>query len=381
MPKSPTAAHPTMLDDVVELATARAPFTSVYLPVDRATEDSDHRTELVWRHLRHHMSDAGSPDHLLDQVGELVLGQKHGATVAVVIDGDGQVLVRSLPEPLPEPVGVHGPLPHLVPLIGSAQANPPYVVAMVDRAGADIVSVVDGVRMVADEAVEGDPSAPITKVAAGGWSQRRFQQRAENTWATNAAAVAEEVAQAAQAIDAAVIVAAGDEHALSLLQQHLAPAVAPLLRVADTGGRAIDGSADELQREVERAVATSAASKTAESLRRFVELRGRRATVADGPGATFAALREGQAAEVLVHASFDDVRTAWFDPVSPSLVAGEARTLRDLGVEPVEAAMVDVIVWAALRTGATVQLIPGAGPNVPSQGVGAFLRGPLAEQS
>ena len=33
-------------------------------------------------------------------------------------------------------------------------------------------------------------SGPITKIAAGGWSQRRYQQRAENTWEDNARDVA-----------------------------------------------------------------------------------------------------------------------------------------------------------------------------------------------
>ena len=56
----------------------------------------------------------------------------------------------------------------------------------------------------------------------------------------------------------------------------------------------------------------------------------------------------------------------------------EAQTLRDLGLEPIDAPLVDVAVWAALGTDAAVHLVPGRGPNVPAEGIGAFLRGPVA---
>ncbi|MDF2741972.1 MAG: hypothetical protein K0S88_3342, partial [Actinomycetia bacterium] len=38
--------------------------------------------------------------------------------------------------------------------------------------------------------VEGE-ELHVTRSASGGWSQRRFQQRAENRWQQNAGAVAE----------------------------------------------------------------------------------------------------------------------------------------------------------------------------------------------
>jgi hypothetical protein len=354
------------------------PFTSVYLPLDQTAADAAHQRDVGWRHLRDDLVARGAPDDALDAVGDLVLAERHGATVAVVADADGRTLVRPLREPLAHPVAVHGPLPHLGPLVAFAQSEPVYVVVLVDRRGADIVTVVDGVTIAADESVDGDPDAPIRKVAPGGWSQRRYQQRAENTWEDNAAAVADEVAEVARRSGAAVVVAAGDDRARALLDEHLAPDVAPILRTADTGGRAVDGSADELQHQIERIVATEVASGTTAVLRRFVELRERRAVLADGPGATFAALREGLVEQLLVHDDPDDERRAWFDPVTPTSVAMEAQTLRDLGLEPIDAPLVDVAVWAALGTDAAVHLVPGRGPNVPAEGIGAFLRGPVA---
>jgi hypothetical protein len=370
----------TLREEVKELAAGRAPFTSIYLPVDRTREDAAHQLELGWRHLGEDLAAQGAPSELIDRLGALVLAERHGGTIAVVADADGNVVERTLPMVEAGPMALHGPLPHLAPLAAAAQGNPPYVVALVDRRGADIVTVADGVRMVDDESVDGDPRAPITKVHAGGWSQRRIQQRAENTWEGNAAMVAEEVAAAAREVRAAVVVVAGDERAVALLRDHAAHELRGLLHIVDTGGRAVDGSEDELQEAIERTVATEVARATADVLERFVELRERRAEVADGPGATFAALREALVAELLLHAPAEDERTAWFDPTAPTLVAGEARTLRDLGIEPVEAPLVDVAIWSALGSGAEVRLVPGAGPNVPREGLGAFVRGPVASE-
>ncbi len=294
----------------------------------------------------------------------------------MVFDGDGNEHVRAIAHPLAAPWFDHGPIPRLGPLLVFARDNPAYVVALLDRRGADIVSVVD--RSLAEEhVVDGDDGDPLTKSAPGGWSQRRYQQRAENTWERNAAEVAEELADAARQVGAAVVIVAGEERMARLLDDHLPAEIAARCVRAESGGRAIDGSVDELRVEVERLVATVVATHMADTLRHFVELRDRGAIVADGPGATFEALRAAMVDTLLVHDEPDDDRRAWFDLSSPTLVAGEAATLRDLGFEPLEGRMVDVLVWAALGTGAQVEMIPGRGPRVPAEGVGAFLRGSI----
>jgi len=219
------------------------PFTSVYLPLDQTAADAAHQRDVGWRHLRDDLVAQGAPDDALDAVGDLVLAERHGATVAVVADADGRTLVRPLREPLAHPVAVHGPLPHLGPLVAFAQSEPVYVVVLVDRRGADIVTVVDGVTIAADESVDGDPDAPIRKVAPGGWSQRRYQQRAENTWEDNAAAVADEVAEVARRSGAAVVVAAGDDRARALLDEHLAHCVVDAARSGDPSEKVAEATA------------------------------------------------------------------------------------------------------------------------------------------
>jgi hypothetical protein len=56
------------------------------------------------------------------------------------------------------------------------------------------------------------------------------------------------------------------------------------------------------------------------------------------------------------------------------LVATEARTLRDLGSEPLEGRLLDVALWSAAGTDARIRFVPRVGAHVPAEGIGAFVR-------
>jgi hypothetical protein len=75
---------------------------------------------------------------------------------------------------------------------------------------------------------------------------------------------------------------------------------------------------------------------------------------------------------LLVHDEADDDRTAWFG-TAPHAVALDVEALRSMGeVEPVAGRVVDVLIRAALGTGAGVRISPHMA-SVP-EGVGALLR-------
>src|SRR5829696_4661237 len=133
----------------------RPPFTSVYLPVDRAREDARTQLKVEWRQARASLAEQGTPEDLLSRLEGPLADQKHGSTIALVVDGDGDVLVRGLPDPVPEAIASHGPLPRLAPLLALAQHQPPYVVVLADRRGADIITVVNGASDRVEE-VQGD---------------------------------------------------------------------------------------------------------------------------------------------------------------------------------------------------------------------------------
>jgi hypothetical protein len=417
------------VDGLRRLVTGTPPFLSVYLPARPGTETASDEVAISWRQLRRSLVEHGATEAHLAAVDAVVEGHPQAPGLAVVVDGDGDGFHRWLPEEVPE-MGRVGPLPTLGPLVDAWGRLLPHVIVVADRTGADLfavappgvddddprpsavspadadtaadladdVPVAAGAGDAADapESATGaeidlvaDPGADVTtgevhgaddvirKVKPGGWSQRRYQQRAENTWDANAALVASEVAESARSVGARVIVAAGDARAVTLLAEHLPSDVADLLTNADHGGRAAGADLDLLAEEVQRAVATVAARDTVTALEHFAEVRGRGAAVADGPEQTFEALRRGLVDTLLLHDAVDDDRTAWFDPATPTSVALEADTLRDLGMEAVEARLMDVAVWSALCSGGSVRHVPAHAATSPSGGLGATVRGPL----
>jgi len=110
---------------------------------------------------------------------------------------------------------------------------------------------------------------------------------------------------------------------------------------------------------------------------RFQEERGQRDRAADGPKATVEALGRAQVGTLLLYDDPSDERTAWFGP-DATHIALDASTLKDLGVEPQQARLTDVLIRAAIGTGASVRIVPDTGPGSPTEGVGALLRYQLA---
>jgi len=250
------------------------------------------------------------------------------------------------------------------------QQCPAYVTVLVDREGADLAAYRRERPDVHREA--GGDDYPLRKPSAGGWSQRRYQERAENTWERNASDAADQVARLARRVDARLVVAAGDQRALTLFQEALPADLTERLQVV-SGGRSADGSDDEFHEQARVAVELAVNADTDDLMEKFREERGQDHRAAEGPRATLAALAMG-AVDVLLVAPDDpaDARTAWFGP-DPTQLAATADDLRDLGVdEPIEGRLVDVAVRAALGTGAGIRVVE-AGAALEG-GMGAILR-------
>jgi hypothetical protein len=309
------------------------------------------------------MADAGVPESVLDAVEAWVPdAHKEGQTLAVVAtEADGAHVVDFFPEPPATDTFRWAPLPWAGPILEHRQAGVPHVAVAVDRTGADIVLFRPGRDDVTEE-VRGDPGDPVTKSNPGGWSQRRYQQRAENTWQENAEDVAEELVRLVQRSSARLVVVTGDVRAVQMLREALPREVDELVHV-------VDGNVDD---ELVRLVDTVVARDTVVLLEKFKEERGQSDRAADGVQATVTALNQSQVDVLLVHADPTDERTAWFgtDPIPVSL---DPSDLKDLGIDsPTEGALVDVLLRAAAGTGAGVRMIPNT-PTV-TDTVGAILR-------
>jgi Bacterial archaeo-eukaryotic release factor family 2 len=356
--------------DLAGVASRPGPFATAYLSTEPNVERAAHRSEQAWKSLRRQLLDEGAPSSAVEAIDPWVAeAHLHGRSLAVVASREGTVHLEHGPAPVPTDVATWAPLPSLSRILAWRQAEPPYVTVRIDRRGADIAGIRREAPPVEVEAEGKDE--PIRKASPGGWSQRRYQQRAENTWEQNAKNVAESLTSVVDRVGARLVVAAGDVRALQLLKDELPERIVEMLEVVD-GGRADDGSDDAFDEAVEAAVERLARSDRERILDAFQRELGQQDKAADGVVRTLRALSMSQVEVLLVSEDAEDDRTAWFGP-DATQVAPDAETLRSLGVEPLgEGRLVDVAIRAALGTAASVLVLPpGQGPR---EGLGAILR-------
>jgi hypothetical protein len=357
-------------DDLAEVVAAEGPFVTVYLATDPRS-GTPQRAETAWKSLRRELEEDGAPRAALDAVAPLV-GPAHqwGPTLAAVADGSRLLHAEAGPETLPRDVGRWAPLPSLAPIVEWRQLTPSHVVVLADRTDADLYAF----RREAPDLhrrVRGADDPHVHRGHPGGWSQRRYQQVAENLWEENAEQVAAEVARLVEEVDARLVAAAGDVRAIGFLREHLPKEVAGLLTTIE-GGRRSEASEDEIEREVARIVRAAVDRETAALIETLDQELAQKDRAVAGAAVTLQGLSMARAEILLVSDDPDDDRTAWFGP-DPAHAATTERTLRDLGVaEPQEARLVDVAVRAALGTGAAIRVIPS--DSGVEDGLGAILR-------
>lgn len=356
--------------DLAEVLQAPGPYFTVYLTTEAGIDNAAYRSEQRWKTLRGELADSGAPEAVLAAVDPLVAdAHQRGQMLAVIADAAGVLHVEHGQEAPPRDRVDVGPIPPLLPLLAVRQGFPAHLTVLADRTGADITLHRHGRPDVHREA--GGDEFPIRRVNAGGWSQLRYQHRAENTWESNADDVAAEISALVDRHRPRLIVVAGDVRAVEMIQKALPATVAALVTVVD-GGRAEDGSDAHFAEAVREQVTALVNKDIADLLGKFREELGQADRAADGPDETLAALTRAQVEVLLVADSPDDERTALFGP-APNQVGREPDTLRSMGVDdPGTAPLADVAVRAALGTGAAVEIVPAG--DVPTGRLGAILR-------
>jgi hypothetical protein len=358
----------TEVADLVDLVEQTGPFLTLWAARPSLLESGERSLLASARDA------AGSllPPEVVDAlIGDVEAAFRDAEGCVAVATPDGVALVQPLAAAPRAGLARLGNLPSLAPVVEHRQAGIGLVTVLVDRQGADLwwtPSV--GAAAVRHEDVAA-ADGPITKSAPGGWSQRRFQQRAENTWEHTGDEVAREVARVVQVIEPRIVTIGGDDRMVTLVRERLPAQVQPLLR-AIPGGRSADGSADGRQHAVDRWLRTAVAEDTVAVLQEYARERGQLDRAAAGPAETLAALSEGRVDVLLVHDDPDDPRVAWF--AAGSLLASDDHaSLAAAGNGDIrEARLVDVAVRGALLTSATVRVVPEHGPL--DHGIGAVLR-------
>lgn len=358
--------------DLGDVADRTGQFLTVQMTTEAEIDNAAQRSDQRWRALRDEAAAMGAPEEALAAVDPLIPdAHLDGQSLAVVATAEGVTHCEHHPG-LPRLDLVRwAPLPSLVEVVAWRQQCPPYVTVLADRQGTDLSAYRREAPDLETEA--GGDDYPLRKPNAGGWSQRRYQERAENTWERNASDVAEQVSRLADRVGARLVIAAGDERALVMLREALPHELVDRFQVVG-GGRSADGSEESFQANVEAALALAVNADTEALLEKFREELGQADRAADGPEATLRALAMA-AVDVLLVAPDDpeDARTAFFGP-DPAVVGATTEDVRALGVDkPVEGRLVDVAMRAALGIGAGVRVVP-PGAAGPTGGLGAILR-------
>ncbi|HSL10638.1 MAG TPA: Vms1/Ankzf1 family peptidyl-tRNA hydrolase [Actinomycetota bacterium] len=365
--------------DLAEVVRGDPPFVSVYLRTEGAIQNAGQRSEIRWRNLRGALEAADVDGSVIAEIERLVPdAHAAGGGMAAIADRGGVRLVDHGPLGDTDDRAVLAEAPVLAPIIRWRQEEPDVLVVLADRRGADIF-VLRRSEPDVERTVEGDDH-PLRKVAPGGWSQRRFQERAENTWEENAQTVAEVVHRLADRVDPSVIVVAGDVRAVTLLQEALRDELRNRVHVVP-GERPWEGSGDAIPDAVRDVVADAVRAEGVAVWERLQEEIGQHDLAVEGLDATVSALAQARVA-VLVVTDMGDA-SIWVGP-DPLQIATSADDLRALGVdEPREAAAVDAVIRAALAAGSAVRLYDTTDPNGPSSlganegprdGVAALLR-------
>lgn len=302
-----------------------------------------------------------------------------GGTRVLIADAAGVRFARTFPAGTDTTIVRTGPLPHLLPLLQIAQSRVPHLLVLTDRAGADLVAYVD--ESVASGSVSTD-AWPLHKADAGGYGTYRAQQTVEQDWKTNAKAVADQVESVAKAYGIDLVFVAGDVHAVGLLREAL-----PHRELREVpGSRQPDGSTDETAQAVNDALGAYVLEQTD---RRLEELgtylgRGEKTAAADdeaikgvaGVGATVEALQKAQVGTLLLSEGLSGEPLHYGS--EGTAIALSPHDLGQLGVDVSGSARQDdVLVRAALLTGADVRVVPATHPSAPPDGVGALLRFPV----
>lgn len=362
-----------------------APFVTVLLDATRADAAGDGEVTDRWRALRRDLERRGASPDVLDEITERVtrptgvLGP-HGRVV--VADALGVVVDRVVKEPPAQSTAVLDDVPVLAPAVRSADQTTRFLLVTIDRQGADLTwSDGTGVRPTGREVVDGDHDVLHKVREGGGWSHRRMQTRAEDSWEHNAKTVAAELDRQVAERCPEVVLVTGDLRAVGLLREAVGGRVRDLLVEVPGGSRADGVNQQAFEQRVVAALEEHRSRRRADVLDRFRTAQGRGGAAVTSVGDLVTVLQRGQVAEVLLHedqvlpGSALSGRTVWVGP-QPLQLAQDEDGLAGLGVEdgqrrrmPADVALMR----AALGQDAGLTVAPDGQAEL-VDGVGALLR-------
>ena len=301
-------------------------------------------------HLPPHESLAADLERVrsyLDQVDPAVQG-------LVIVACAANDVFEPVPLGLPMPNRlITGPTPALRMLAQAAEDEPTYAVLLADQREATLSLITQAIR---ELSVEVEATGFPRKQMQGGWSQRRYQQRADERVEAFARTVAEETQRALDEAGVTMLVLAGAEQITtvlnSALHQTIQERVIGSVRLdVDANVRDIVAATLPLAEQAERQREVAAVAAVREGAG-----PGGKATA--GAVETLTALQAGQVMTLVMNDDFS--APGWADYTLPVYGAGELPPEHPAGGDPaaiVPVALEEELIRLALLSGAEIEIV------------------------
>jgi hypothetical protein len=338
-------------------------------------------TDLRIRALLDDARSCGATPEALTALGSVLGTLRPGAPPAAAFAGtDGQVRMFSLPGAEVEDQVHCSAVPHVLPLLVWRQRHPAYALVMLDRTGAELVVRPAGAGQPILATVEG-PDDEIERNAPGGWSQPRYQNRAEDSWQHNAGRAAEAVAEAVAASGAELLIVGGDVRAEQYFLDKLPNGVRTGVAIKSiSGSRSRDGSEQHRDEVVEALVQEHVDEENRRLLERVRDRSAPGGLGVLGPAPTIHALARAQVQVLLLGepeprpgTPRPEPTTAWFGPQPTDISEHRSGVLVPDG-EPEHGPLREVLARSAVLTDADIRILPERWVDGPARGVGALCR-------
>ena len=291
----------------------------------------------------------------------------------VVISNHGADVFEHVVLAMPVPTMVTaGRTPALLELARIVEDYPRYAVLLADQLDATL-SIFN--RASRGQAVSIEGNDYPRKQKSGGWSQRRFQARADERIAHFARFVAEETRRALDENNVELLIVAGGEVITSALDPEFHQTVKK--RIVATIPMDIRASEHEIIEATMPIIAKAEHMRERESIQHLQEAIGKGELGAAGPEATLLALQEGRAATTLMSSDFS--MAGWADYRMNVFGVGEPPRVHPAGGDARDIVKIDLpeeIVRMTIVTGAEGEIIAAdrAAELIKLGGVGAMLR-------
>jgi peptide subunit release factor 1 (eRF1) len=274
--------------------------------------------------------------------------------------------------PLETPFDDHwmfvGSSPHLYPLAKLLDTYPRYAAVSLDTNKARIQVF----SLAAAERAEQVVSDKTRRSSKGGWSQARYQRRAENVHMHHMKEVVETLGQVVREEKIDQIVIAGDDTAVAKLREQLTGELADkIVDVVKLQRNAQDASFLETTFD---AIRKKDADTDAEKVRELLDEWQSGGLAVAGPEATLSAFELGQVDELIISGSVESLKPVQKLPRSAPAEMQAETSAPESGIDESRLKLSAELIVLAHRTAARVRFIEDASLLEDVGGVGALLR-------